>query len=508
VTAPQLETAIADRGVYDRAVAHLRAAKVVLPTFARLSNPAHIPESVRAALGGVDPDAAHPLNLFRVHWYNDASRTGRVAVPEHVVLGPALTGVPSPIVVALGNRFPLIGAHKVLAAYACLAPRLVTGRFDPTAQRALWPSTGNYCRGGVAISRIMGCRGVAILPAGMSAERFRWLEQWVAGPSDIVRTPGTESNVKEIYDACKVLAREPANVVLNQFSEYGNHLAHYAVTGPALGRVFESLGTRRSAGASAAVGAARSGARLAAFVSASGSAGTLGAGDYLKEHYGARIVAVEALECPTMLYNGFGEHNIQGIGDKHIPLIHTVMNTDVVVAVSDRCTDALGVLFDADAGKRYLAERRGVDPAVLALLPAFGLSSICNVVAAIKTARKLRLGEDDVIVTVATDGAALYVSEREKVMTRDFGGTFDARRAEAVFGEHLLGATTEHVLRLTPSDQTRIFNLGYFTWVEQQDVRLADFVARREQAFWRGLRDLLPAWDARIAEFNARTGVE
>ena len=495
MTTLDAETAIADRGTYDRAVAHLRAAKVALPTFAQLADPATIPDAVLRSLAGVDPDAADPRNLFRVHWYDDAARTGHVAVPEHVVLPAALTGVPSPIVVALGDRFPLIRAHKVLAAYACLAPRLVTGRFDPTAQKALWPSTGNYCRGGVAISRIMGCRGVAILPAGMSAERFQWLEQWVADPSDIVRTPGTESNVKEIYDACRALSLEPANIVLNQFSEYGNHLAHYAVTGPALGRVFE------------AVAAGRPSRRLAAFVSATGSAGTIGAGDWLKDTYGARIVAVEALECPTMLYNGFGEHNIQGIGDKHIPLIHNVMNTDVVVAVSDRSTDALGVLFDADAGKRYLAGPRGVDPAVLALLPAFGLSSICNVLAAIKTAKTLGLGEDDVLVTVATDGAAMYGSEREKALARDFGGSFDARRAEATYAQHLLGAGTEHVLPLTPMDRTRIFNLGYFTWVEQQGVPLADFVARRDQAFWRGLRERIPAWDARIAEFNARTGV-
>jgi len=499
-----LEREIVDRAVYERTVARFRDARIALPTFAQLADPSRIPVEVLAALRGVDPDAAHPLNLFRVHWYNDAGRENRAAVPEHVVLPPALTGVPSPIVVALGDRFPLIRAHKVLAAYACLAPRLVTGRFDPTAQRALWPSTGNYCRGGVAISRIMGCRGVAILPAGMSAERFRWLEGWVAEPSDVVRTPGTESNVKEIYDACRELSRDPANVVLNQFSEYGNHLAHYSVTGPALGRLFEAL---RDAGSQGQGGAAPRERRLAAFVSASGSAGTLGAGDYLKEQYGARVVAVEALECPTMLYNGFGEHNIQGIGDKHIPLIHNVMNTDVVVAVSDRSTDALGVLFDADAGKRYLAERCGVDPAVLALLPAFGLSSICNVVAAIKTAKKLGLGADDVIVTVATDGAALYASERAKVLARDFGGAFDSRRAETVFAEHVLCAGTEHVLRLTPTDQTRIFNLGYFTWVEQQGVSLADFTVRREQAFWRGLRDLLPAWDERIAEFNGRTGL-
>ncbi len=500
--AQESETSIADRSVYDRAVAHLRGTRVALPTFAQLAEPDRVPAAVGAALPGVDPDAPDARNLFRVHWHNDAGRTGRAAVPEHVVLGTALTGVPSPIVVALGDRFPMIRAHKVLAAYACLAPRLVTGRFDPTLQRALWPSTGNYCRGGVAISRIMGCRGVAILPAGMSAERFRWLEAWVTAPSDIVRTPGTESNVKEIYDACRALSRDPANVVLNQFSEYGNHLAHFAVTGPALGRVFEAV----AEGATRTGGAAGRAPRLAAFVSASGSAGTLGAGDYLKERYGSRIVAVEALECPTMLYNGFGEHNIQGIGDKHIPLIHNVMNTDVVVAVSDRTTDALGVLFDEEAGQRHLAAR-GVPAEVLALLPAFGLSSICNVVAAIKTAKRLGLGEEDVIVTVATDGAAMYASERAKVRGREFAGGFDARAAEAVFVERLLGADTAHALPLRPVDQTRIFNLGYFTWVEQQGVPLADFVARREQSFWRGLRDLLPAWDAAIAEFNGRTGL-
>ena len=162
----------------------------------------------------------------------------------------------------------------------------------------------------------------------MSRERFEWLERWVADPSDIIRTPGTESNVKEIYDECAVLDRDPDTVIFNQFSEFANHVAHYAITGRALERVFEH------------VAAARPGARAAAFVSATGSAGTIGAGDYLKERLGSRTVAVEALECPTMLANGFGEHNIQGIGDKHIPLIHNVMATDLVVAVSDRATDA------------------------------------------------------------------------------------------------------------------------------------------------------------------------
>ena len=485
---------IVDRAAYDHAVARFREARIRLPSFAELADPTRLPPAVRAALPGIDPDAAHPLNLFRVHWYNDAARRGTAPVVEHVVLPATLTGVAARIVVALGDRFPMIHAHKVLAAYACLAPRVVTGRFDPTRHKALWPSTGNYCRGGVAISRIMGCRGVAILPAGMSAERFRWLERWVGDPADIVRTPGTESNVKEIYDACAALARDPSNVILNQFREYPNHLAHYACTGRALGALFEHVrGTEPEL-------------RLAAFVSATGSAGTLGAGDRLKDDYATKIVAVEALECPTMLENGFGEHNIQGIGDKHIPLIHNVMNTDVVVAVSDRTTDQLDVLFNCDEGRAEL-RRRGVDASVIAALPAFGLSSICNIVAAIKTAKALGLGPQDVVLTVATDGAAMYESGRPQAIAKHFGGRFDATSAAATFTRHLAEATTDHVLVTSERDRRRIFNLGYFTWVEQQGVALPDFEARRDQAFWRDLRARLPAWDTCIAEFNGRTGL-
>ena len=420
LTPTGLETTVADRGVYARAVQRFRDAGIALPTFAQLADPACIPAAITRALADIDPDAPHPLNLFRVHWGNDRTRRGRTLVPEHVVLPRSLTGVEAPIVVAFGDRFPMIHAHKVLAAYSCLAPRIVTGRFDPTSQRAVWPSTGNYCRGGVAISRIMECRGVAVLPEGMSRERFDWLEKWVADPADIVRTPGSESNVKEIYDVCAELERDPRNVILNQFSEYANHLGHLHVTGPALGSVFES------------VRATRPGLRLTAFVSATGSAGTIAAGDHLKDVYGTRIVAAEALECPTLLENGFGEHNIQGIGDKHVPLIHNVMNTDVVVAVSDRATDQLGVLFSQPAGRDYLRTRHDLPAEVLEALTSFGLSSICNVLGAIKVAHRLGLGPDDAIVTIATDGDMMYGSEHVKTLERDFPGGFDAKLAHTV----------------------------------------------------------------------------
>ncbi len=489
----ELQAEIADPGSRARAVEHCREAQIALPTLAQLAEPGLIPETVRSALATIGPDDRHPLNLFRAHWYNGRDRATPAALPEHLVLPPELTGVDAKIVVALGNRFPLIGAHKVLAAYGCLAPRLVTGRFDPSRQRAVWPSTGNYCRGGVAISRLMGCRGVAVLPEGMSRERFDWLERWVTDPGDIVRTPGTESNVKEIYDACKVLAADPENVILNQFSEFGNHLVHYLATGRALERIFESLE------------AATPGLRLRAFVAASGSAGTLGAGDYLKEHQGSLVVAVEALECPTMLRNGFGAHNIQGIGDKHIPLIHNVMNTDVVLAVSDRATDRLGVLFGTDMGRAYLASRRGVAAELIAELDSLGLSSICNVLGAIKVAKQFRLGPEDLVATVATDGAAMYGSERELTLARHFPDGFDETAAGEVFGEHLLGQTTDNLLELTVVERERIFNLGYFTWVEQQGVSTEDFETRRAPAFWDRLHASTADWDALIDEFNAET---
>jgi cysteine synthase A len=480
---------VLDEEVLASTVRRLRERHVVLPTFAQLADPRSVPAYV---VGDADPQAADPRNLWRVHWYNDLAGH-RVDVPEHVVLTRELTGIDSPVIVVLGNRFPMISSHKVLAAYGCLAPRLVTGQFDPTFHRAIWPSTGNYARGGIAVSRLLACRGVAVLPTGMSRERFDWLDRWCEDPAhDVIRTVGTESNVKEIYDECHRLAREPGNVVFNQFAEFGNHLVHYAVTGPALGHVFETY--RREAGRDL---------RLALMASATGSAGTIAAGEHLKDTYGTKVLAAEALECPTLLQNGYGEHNIQGIGDKHVPLIHNVMRHDLVAAVSDRATDRLEVMVNEPEGLRYLADR-GVPPGILEALGAFGFSSICNVLAAVSGAKVLGLGPDDVVVTVATDGGELYVSERAKILRRDFGGDFTRHDAAAVWGEHLANVPTDATLELTHRERSRIFNLGYYTWVEQQGTPLDLFERRRHQDFWRGLRAYLPLWDELVADVNAQ----
>ncbi len=488
-----LEKDIMDPAVLERAVRRFRDENIRLPRLSQLAKPWTFREELSTALGEVGPDEAHRLNLFRVHWYNDADRKGQCEVPGHLVLPPELTGVEAKIVIALGDRFPMIGAHKVLPAYGCLVPRLITGQFDPARNRAVWPSTGNYCRGGAAISRILDCRAVAVLPEGMSRERFAWLENWVSRPEDIIRTPGSESNVKEIYDACAELAQHPDNIILNQFNEFGNYIVHRTITGPALAHIFKAVNADGKL-------------KARAFIAASGSAGTLAAGDHLKAELGADICAVEALECPTLLYNGYGEHNIQGIGDKHIPFIHNALNTDMVIAVSEAGSDCLNVLFNHDEGRDYLSTRRGLPDETIKALGHLGLSSIANILAAVKYAKYHKLGADDVVLTVATDSADMYVTERDLAMRKYFGNRFDDLAAAETFGRHVLGTATDHTLELGRYDKERIFNLGYYTWVEQQGVSLTDFDRRRDPAFWDGLTDYVPVWDGLIDAFNAATG--
>ncbi len=482
---PGLERGIVDAGAHARNVEHLRKRGLGLPRIADLADPPARLAAVAAEIADADPDGPDPRNLFRVHWHNGPDRRGLADVPAHIVLPEALTGVSAKIVVAVGNRFPMIRAHKVLAAYGCLVPRLMSGGFDVTRHRAVWPSTGNYCRGGVAIATALGCRSVAVLPEGMSRERFDWLNRWVADPADIHRTPGTESNVKEIYDACRRLAEDEGNMILNQFAEYGNYIVHRAVTGPAMARILAAVGGRPRA-----------------FVAASGSAGTLAAGDHLKAKLGTETCVVEALECPTLLRNGYGEHNIQGIGDKHVPLIHNVMGSDFVIGVSDRASDALNLVFNTGVGRAHLA-RKGVAQEDIAALGDLGLSSIANVLGAIKYAKYARLGPGDVVLTVATDGAEMYGTELSRTETERFGGEFTELDAAEAFGRYMLGAATDEMLELGRRERERIFNLGYYTWVEQQGVALADFDRRRDPAFWDGLMELVLIWDGMIDAFNA-----
>tara|TARA_B100000686_G_scaffold226527_1_gene233764 strand:+ start:245 stop:1687 length:1443 start_codon:yes stop_codon:yes gene_type:complete len=477
-----------NENVISKTSEYFKTKGIVLPKISELSNPHTLNKDKLEKLKTIDKDAIDPLNLFRVHWFNNRDHSDFSKVPENILLPSEFTGVEAKIIVNIGRLFPLITAHKVLAAYGCLLPRILNGDFDYSKHKAVWPSTGNYCRGGVAISRILGLKSVAILPEGMSKERFDWLENWVENKKDIIKTPGTESNVKEIYDACNELKKDANNDIINQFSEYYNYAIHRAVTGPSLEKSF--LEVKKD-----------SNLKPRFYVSASGSSGTLAAGDYLKDSLGTLTAVVEALECPTLLKNGYGEHNIQGIGDKHVPLIHNVMNTDFVVDISDKATDNLNLVFNTQIGKEYLINSLGLESSLVNRFPEFGFSSIANILASIKLAKYMNLGKDDAILTVATDGADLYLSELEKTKS-NIQGTFDNTACKNIYNKYLKEIDTDNMLELSRNDKERIFNLGYYTWVEQQDVSLSDFEKRKDQQFWIDHYNHMISLDAKIEEFN------
>ena len=468
---------------------YFKSKGIILPTLKELCNPHIINEKIKNNLSKIDKDSLDPQNLFRVHWFNNRDHTKFSEVPEHIVLPSEFTGVEAKIIVNIGRLFPLITAHKVLAAYGCLLPRILNGRFDYEENKAVWPSTGNYCRGGVAISRILGLKSIAILPEGMSKERFDWLEKWVSDKKDIIKTVGTESNVKEIYDACNELKKDPKYDIINQFDEFYNYGIHRAVTGPSFEKSFQAVKGNTNLQAKF-------------YVSASGSSGTLAAGDYLKEHLNTKIAVVEATECPTLLNNGYGEHNIQGIGDKHVPLIHNVMNSDFVVGVSDQTTNNLNLIFNTKVGQSYLTDKKGFDGDFVKLLPEFGFSSIANIVASIKLAKYMNLGKDDAIITVATDGADLYLSELNK-SKEDFEGIFDETSCAEIFGQYMKAISLDNMIELNQREKERIFNLGYYTWVEQQGVDIKDFEKRKKQDFWNDQYKFMLSLDKKIDQFNS-----
>lgn len=464
-----------------KTAARCRRRGVVIPTFAQLRDPDLIPDAIKTKLHGVGINDVNPANLFRITWKNDV-KTGGYGGVNHLEIPRSLTGVKARIIGVVGKHFPT-GAHKVGAAFGCLVPRLVSGEFDPDAHKAAWPSTGNYCRGGAFDCAVLGCTAIAILPEQMSRERFAWLE---AIGAEIIATAGCESNVKEIYDKCRELRQDPGIVIFNQFEEFGNPLFHYNVTGPALQEVFAGLGGR---------------SRAAAFVSATGSAGTIAAGDHLKRlHPGLKIVAAEALQCPTLLQNGFGEHRIEGIGDKHIPWVHNVRNTDAIAAIDDEDCMRILRLFNEPAGHELLIGG-GVDADLVASLPSLGISGICNLLGAIKTAKYFELTEQDVILTVFTDSAGLYGSRLvELAAARGAYTRENALRDQAGPLDH---QGIDHFKELAYPERKAIHNLKYYTWVEQQGKTSEELTAMWEPEYWRSrLEDEVGHIDRLIGEFN------
>src|SRR5512146_1015540 len=474
----------------ERTLKQVRDRNIIIPTFAQMKDPSRVPGRVREELKQVGLWDVSPLNLFRITWKNEPVPTGGGFNGVNYIEFPSsLTGTPARVIALVGKWFPT-GAHKVGAAFGCLAPRLVTGQFDPTTQKAVWPSTGNFCRGGAYDSALLGCTSIAILPEGMSKERFDWLSK-IAG--ETIKTPGTESNVKEIFDKCWDLRKSGQDLMIfNQFEEFGNYLWHYEITGHAMEEVVKII--------------SRTGDMYRGMASATGSAGTIASGDYMKQVFpGSKIVASEALQCPTLLENGFGAHRIEGIGDKHVPWIHNTKNTDMVVAIDDNAVVNLSRLFNEKAGQNYLASQ-GVPEAVISQLDLLGFSGISNVLSAIKFAKYYELGEHDIVLTVLTDSMELYQS-RLKEMHQEFGA-YDEKNAAADFARYLLGQSTDNLLELRYTDRRRIHNLKYFTWVEQQGKTYQEIQEMWYQPnYWESVQKQVGEIDELILEFNGEVGL-
>ena len=471
-----------NKDVIKRTARRCKERGIIIPTFAQQRDPSLIPDSIKKRLQGVGLWDVNPLNLFRITWKNDIN-TGLFGKVNYFEIPQKLTGVKPRIIGLVGKYFPT-GAHKVGAAFGCLVPRLVSGEFDPTAHKAVWPSTGNYCRGGAFDCALLACTAVAILPEEMSKERFEWLKSIGA---EIIATPGCESNVKEIYDKCWELRRDSLNVIFNQFEEFGNSIWHYNITGPAVVEVFEEVKRAKS--------------RLSAFISATGSAGTIATGDFLRKvspHI--KVVAGEALQCPTLLLNGFGGHRIEGIGDKHIPWIHNLRNTNNVSAIDDEDCMRLLRLFNEPDGIDYLV-RQGVDEKVAKNLNLLGISSISNLLSSIKTAKYYDMDENDIIFTVFTDSADMYKSRVEEL--RAAKGRYTSEQAAKDFDSCLLSQETDNYIELTYQDKKRVHNLKYYTWVEQQGKTYQEILEQWDDEYWRSyFEDEVAYFDELILEFN------
>ena len=448
------------------------------PSFEEMLHPRLMDPAIRAeAIAVCDSDPLNPLNLYNITWRDPQDRV------YHIVLPRELTGVDAPIVVIYGRRFPS-GSHKVGAAYSVLLEEQLLGEVDPAVHTLVWPSTGNYGIGGAFIGCRMEYDSIVVLPEEMSQERFDRISNYGAR---IIRTAGSESNVKEIYDEVKRLrGSDPKIRILNQFEVMGNYRFHYHVTGNTLVELAAELNE-------AGIGAGR----ISAFVSAMGSAGTIAAGDRLKQVWPEhKIVGLEPIQCPTLYNNGYGAHEIQGIGDKHVTWIHNVFNMDALMAIDDM--DALSGLrvFWEEAGREALIGRYGLaEDAVTELAETLGISGICNIIGAIKTAKYYGLGAEDVIATVATDAMERYRSVMANL--RAAHGAMDQASATAAIDGVYHRAATDWIMEGSREARERWHNLKYYTWVEQQGKTVAELDAQRDPEWWLGHQ-------ARVAEIDKR----
>ncbi len=439
------------------------------PTYAEMRDPANLPEQFRLHTAGLQKqDPLHKDNLFNVHWQDENGTVSAVQIPK------ALTGLEANMVTLVGSSFPS-GSMKVGPALAMLMERELLQGIRPGQATVVAPSTGNFGIGASWVSRVKGYDAKVVMPAGMSRERYALIEQYGA-TTDL--TPGSEADVNLTLQRTRErYAGKPDFVVLGQFSDMANYRFHRHVTAQAIRDALQAF-------------------RLPTadlFVSAPGSAGTLAAGEGLRETWpNVRIAAVEPEECSTLTNGGRGSHVIEGIGDQMVTLIHNVEETDLVVRVPGNLTVRGMALFSAPADT--LTDLFGVkNQAAQQLQGRFGPSGICNLAGAIQAARYLGLNSDQTVVTIATDGEDRYAS----VLTSLFGNTSFATATElAAWWSEILSLEPERqVLALDSSKQyDRLHTMKLETW--------RDYVADSKQI--EGMRgpDFWQAEYARIGELD------
>ncbi len=457
------------------------------PTFEEMLHPEKIAPDIRQrALAARKNDPLDPINLFNITWRDADNKI------THIVLPPELTGVDTPIVVLYGKAYPS-GSHKVGAAYSILLEKEMFGDVDPKVHTLVWPSTGNFGIGGAWVGGRMGCKSLVVLPEGMSKERFERIESYGA---KVIKTVGSESNVKEIYDETHRLRNSDPNIrILNQFEQMGNYRFHYHVTGNTIVELAAELKTR-------GIGSGK----VSAFVWAMGSGGTNAAADRLKQVFPAcKHVALEPIQCPTLFNNGYGAHDIQGIGDKHVTWIHNVLNTDALMCIDDlSCKKGLQLLAEP-LGRETLVKRYGANAELIARMgDMFGISGICHILGAIKTAKYYGFGKDDVVVTAAADGLDRYYSVMHE-MAHQYGKLDEATalgRIEGVFH----AVKTDWVLDGTRDVRERWHNLKYYTWVEQQGKSVQELDAQRDPQWWVEHQQKVQAIDERLVALRQANG--
>jgi len=454
------------------------------PTYEEMLHPATIDEGIRRRAMAASEDPLNEINLYNINWRDEGGK------PYYVVLPRELTGVDANIVAIYSREFPT-GSHKVGATYSVTMETQLAGDIKPGKSTLVFPSTGNYGIGGAWVGPRMGYDTLVVLPELMSQERFQKIASYGA---KYVKTPGCESSVKEIYDKCKELRKNPSIKVLNQFETMANYRFHYYVTG---NTVVELMALLKDKGIGDGT--------CAALVSAMGSGGTIAAADRLKQAFpGSRTVGLEPIQCSTLYNNGYGDHDIQGIGDKHVTWIHNVRNMDAVMCVDDMDSKMGLQLLTDPAGMDYLVKAVGIEPKLVEdLSTMFGISGVCNIIGAIKTAKYYRMGPKDTIVTILTDAIDRYRTVMADLATRF--GAFDRAQAAQRWGI-FQDVTTDYVQEGTMLNKDRWFNLKYYTWVEQQGKTVEGLNAQRSQSWWEAEQAKVAEVDRRLAQARDSAG--